>query len=181
MPISQRSSDQPEPLSSAVTVGIQSSSAQPHMAVFSADPQGGFSACNAAFLKLLGYSVPELLGRDFFALFIPPEKPAASVIGDNGHSLRQEIRSAASTPAGYQGQLLVRPKTGANFLVQFSATMLTSTPAALIAIVVPMGEFKPGAAPDSPVVPGVVSRKIDGTQFILASPVMHKFMTLVDR
>ncbi len=29
--------------------------------------------------------------------------------------------------------------------------------------------------------PGIVFRKIDDTQFILASPVMHKFMGLVDR
>jgi transcriptional regulator with PAS, ATPase and Fis domain len=82
--------------------------------------------------------------------------------------------------------LFARPKTGPSFPVQFASTILTSTPQALIAVVVPLTEAKVTAphassSAESSVTPGVISRKIDDTLFILASPVMHKFMALVDR
>ena len=196
MPTPHSSSDQQEPLSS-IAASRADFAAPPQMAVFSADPRGEFSACNAAFIKLFGYSVQELLGRDFCALFssIESAKPESATEtiktaanGDPRNALRREILSATSSPAGYHGRLIARPKTGPNFPVQFSATLLSSTPAALIAVVVPLSEVPlkttttsgTGVAADA-VVRGVISRKIDGTQFILASPVMHKFMTLVDR
>jgi transcriptional regulator with PAS, ATPase and Fis domain len=64
--------------------------------------------------------------------------------------------------------------------------MLGTAPAALIAVVTPLAATSAdianatSPAPASPP-PGVISRKIDGTVFILASPVMHRFMALVDR
>src|SRR5208282_3351080 len=78
-----------------------------------------------------------------------------------------------------------------SFPVQFSATVLRESAGkslALVAVIVPLSEMNceangaasKAAAPTAPA-PGVISRKIDDTQFILASPVMHKFMTLVDR
>jgi PAS domain S-box-containing protein len=188
MPTPHRSSDQQEPLARvSADGGGKAAPEQSQMAVFSADLQGEFSACNAAFIKLFGYSSQELLGRDFSALFAQNEKA-----NGDGHSLlRREILSATSTPGGYHCRLFARPKTGASFPVQFSATMLSSTPVALIAVVVPVAEGKIGAPhPDSPLdgssaegwlAPGVISRKVDGTHFILASPVMHRFMALVDR
>ena len=188
MPTPHSSSEQQEPRNTAPTNGGgNTATAQSQMAVFSADLQGEFSACNAAFSKLFGYSSQELLGRDFSALFAQNEKAN----GDSHSLLRREILSATSTPGGYHCRLFARPKTGASFPVQFSATMLSSTPVALIAVVVPVTEAKIGAPhPNSPldgssaedwVAPGVISRKVDGTHFILASPVMHKFMALVDR
>jgi transcriptional regulator with PAS, ATPase and Fis domain len=72
--------------------------------------------------------------------------------------------------------------------VQFSATLLRSTSGkatSLIAVVVPVveaaGAAKGAFPPQVAAAQGVVSRKIEGTQFILASPIMHQFMTLVDR
>jgi len=154
------------------------------MAVFSADLEGGFSACNAAFTRLLGYSSQELVGRDFSVLFGQSE----NTNGDPSSLLRKEILSATGSPGGYQCRLFARPKTGASFPVQFSATILSSTPVALIAVVVPIAESNTavpagnGVAPArAAAAPGVISRKIDDTLFILASPVMHQFMTLVDR
>ncbi len=188
MPTPHHSSEQQEPLNGAPTNGGGNAvHAQSQMAVFSADLQGEFSACNAAFIRLFGYSSEELLGRDFSALFAQTEKANR----DNHPLLRREILSATSTPGGYHCRLFARPKTGSSFPVQFSATILSSTPVALIAVVVPLAEAKIGAPhTGSPaegptaedwVAPGVISRKIDDTQFILASPVMHKFMALVDR
>jgi DNA-binding NtrC family response regulator len=73
--------------------------------------------------------------------------------------------------------------------VQFSATLLrdsADSPASLLAVVVPLAEASVAAAKStSPaegrIPPGVIIRKVDDTQFILASPVMHNFMGLVDR
>jgi PAS domain S-box-containing protein len=154
------------------------------MAVFSADLQGEFSACNAAFSKLFGYTSQELLGRDFSALFGKSE----NANGDNRAFLRKEILSTASATGEYQSRLFARPKTGQGFPVQFSATILSSSPVALVAVVVPLAEASVAVASSSGAAashasagPGVVCRKIDDTSFILASPVMHQFMAMVDR
>ena len=185
MPIPHRSSDQHEPLAGAAPDGGASGAAtQSQMAVFSADLQGQFSACNAAFSRLFGYSSKELLGRDFSALFGKTDKTD----GEDHGQLRRAILSAISTPGDYHCRLFARPKAGPSFPVQFSATILGSAPTALLAVVVPLEQTNGSAASsdlgspaESAIAPGVISRKIDGTLFILASPVMHKFMTLVDR
>src|SRR5271169_63372 len=182
MPTPHQSSDQQEPFTSASADGVLAVSAQAQMAVFSADVQGEFTACNAAFTRLFEYSPQELLGRDFSALFSRTEKTN----GEDRSIFRRTILSAASAPGDYHCRLFARPKTGPVFPVQFSATILGSTPVALIAVVVPLAEAKIPAAPagvtaEASVAPGVIARKVDGTLFILASPVMHRFMTMVDR
>lgn len=185
MPTPHPSPDNQDVLSRAVPVGGgKTASAQPQMAVFSADLQGEFSACNAAFTALLGYSPAEVIGRDFSALFGCGEK--ANGNGEDHSQLRKGILSAISAVGEYHSRLFARPKTGASFPVQFSATMLSSAPAALIAVVMPLADAsiaatKAGLSAQGPNAPGVISRKIDDTLFILASPVMHKFMALVDR
>jgi PAS domain S-box-containing protein len=153
------------------------------MAVFSADLQGEFIACNSAFTALFGYSPAEVLGRDFSALFSRTER-ADGVNQD----LRKAILVTTSTQGDYRGELFARPKTGGSFPVQFSATLLRDSSGksvALIAVIVPSAAARAATKAVAPAegsaAPGVVSRKIDDTVFILASPVMHKFMSLVDR
>jgi PAS domain S-box-containing protein len=180
MPTPHHSSDQQGPLASVPNDAANAASAQ--LAVFSADLQGEFKACNAAFSRLFGYSSQELVGRDFCALFTQAEK----VNGEDRSLLRKAILSAISAPVDYQCRLFAQPKTGPSFPVQFSATILGTAPAALIAVVMPLAATSPSVAnATSPVLasppPGVISRKIDDTIFILASPVMHRFMALVDR
>jgi transcriptional regulator with PAS, ATPase and Fis domain len=132
----------------------------------------------------MGYSPAEVLGRDFSALFTQAEQ----MVGGKRALLCQAILSTASSETEYRAHLSARPKTGSSFPVQFSATLLRATSGkatSLIAVVVPVGEAAAPAKVAFPLevstVQGVVSRKIEGTQFILASPIMHKFMTLVDR
>ena len=157
---------------------------QPQMAIFSTDLRGEFRACNAAFSELLGYSPQELLGRDFSTLFAATTK----INGDDPSLLRRAILTVASVPEDYHCRLFAQPKSGASFAVQFSATLLrdsASRPMAVIAVVVPQTQtaiaVSNAAFPATSVAPGVISRKVDDTHFILASPVMHKFMGLVDR
>ncbi|MGD1079342.1 MAG: sigma 54-interacting transcriptional regulator [Candidatus Sulfotelmatobacter sp.] len=183
MPTPHRSSDQQEPLTSLRTNGGESAAgAQLQMAVFSTDLQGEFRACNAAFTGLVGYLPHELLGRDFSTIFASTEK----MNGDQS-LLRRTILTVTSMQGDYHCRLFAQPRSGASFPVQFSATLLrdsASTPMALIAVVVPQakadGASANAASPEA-LAPGVISRKIDDTHFILASPVMHKFMGLVDR
>jgi len=192
MPTPNRNSDQRPPLHSAETVGgeiaVTADASKPRgtatapLAVFSADLQGDFTACNATFTQLFGYSPQELLGRNFSALFAPIEKSDR----EDQARLQRMILTAASTQGDFHSQLLAYPKSGSGFSVQFSATLLrdaASAPMAVVALVVPVAQAVAARAesPVIPVVPGIVSRKIDDTEFILASPVMHKFMGLVDR
>jgi PAS domain S-box-containing protein len=181
---SEQSSDQQETLTSFPTIGAESAArTPPQMAVFSTDLQGEFCACNAAFTGLLGYLPQELLGRDFSTIFFSTEK----INGDAQSLLRRAILAVISMHGDYDCRLFAQPKSGTSFLVQFSATLLrdsASQPMAVIAVVVPLAKANVAAnavSPEVPVAPGVISRKIDDTHFILASPVMHKFMGLVDR
>jgi PAS domain S-box-containing protein len=177
------SSDQQEPLTSARTNGGEPAAVtEPQKAVFSTDLEGEFRACNAAFTALLGYSPRELDGRDFSTIFAAKEKAN----GDQP-SLRRTILTLTSMHGDYDCRLFAQPKSGASFPVQFSATLLrnsASTPMAVIAVVVPLAKVNVathGASPQASGAPGVTSRKIDDTHFILASPVMHTFIGLVDR
>ena len=176
--------EQPGPLTPVRTSGGGSAaSVQPQLAVFYIDLQGQFRACNSVFTQLLGYSPQELLGRDFSTLFASTEK----INGDDPSLLRRAILTVAGLQGDYSCGLFARPKTGAGFAVQFSATLLcdpTSKPMAVVAVVVPHAKATVTAsngAAATGLAPGVISRKIDDTNFILASPVMHKFMGLVDR
>src|SRR6202790_4754407 len=177
------SSDQQAPLTSTRTIGgEQAACSQPQMAMFSTGLQGEFRACNAAFTGLLGYSPQELLGRDFSTLFVPADR----IIGEDQSLLRRAILTVTSSQIDYSCRLFAQPKSGASFPVQFSATLLrdaAAIPIAVIALVVPQAKASVAHAvsPATLVPPGVLSRKIDDTLFILASPVMHKFMGLVDR
>jgi len=166
-------------------------------AIFSADLKGEFTGCSPAFTQLVGYTPQELIGRNFGTLFLRPEKSEGKSEENSGESsenskrehLQGAILSAASTPGGHQSLLFVVPKSGTRVPVQVSATILRdagSTPLALIAIVTAVGQSESSAAAAAVKItpsgaPGLHPRTIDGTEFILASPVMHEFMALVDR
>jgi PAS domain S-box-containing protein len=152
------------------------------LAIFSANLRGEFVACNSAFTKLLGYGPQELLGRDLSALFAPALKASRN----DSQQLCKEILTTASKQEEYDCQLWARPKLGDTFAVRLSATLLrdsASAPASLLAVVVPAAEIaaKAPAAGNGRAPQGIISRRIDDTEFILASPAMHRFMGLVDR
>jgi len=153
------------------------------LAVFSTDLNGDFTACNLGFTQLAGYSGAELLGRNFSVLFAPN---GASLSRDQSQ-LKRTILEAVTARGDYQESLCLRPKSADGIAVRFSATLLRDSaakPVAIMAIVAPEDAARVPAAKSGTAAsdaPGVVSRTIDGTQFLLASPVMHKFMGLVDR
>jgi PAS domain S-box-containing protein len=166
-------------VSTATPKGAGATSTQ--IAVFSTDLSGEFTGCSAAFAQLLGYAPQEVLGRSFSALFAPAENTNR----EDQSRMQRAILTAASDQGEYQARLFAFPKAGGSLPVQFSATVLrnaASAPTSLVVVVTPLA--KNAAAESEPatgVAPGITSRKIDGTLFILASPVMHRFMGLVDR
>jgi PAS domain S-box-containing protein len=152
------------------------------VAVFSADLQGDFTALNPTFTQLFAYSPKELLGRNLSVLFAPAERNS----GAEQNGLQRTILVAVSAEGDYHAELVAYPKTGNHLPVHFSATLLrdaSSRPASFVGIVIPLAS-NAATIVDSRVStfgPGVICRTIEGIQFILASPVMHKFMGLVDR
>jgi two-component system, NtrC family, response regulator AtoC len=85
-------------------------------------------------------------------------------------------------------KLLFKTRLADRVQVQLSTAFLCdakSQPVALLGVLkmTEASSAAPGkaSAVQSPLPPGIVSRKIDDTTFILASPIMHKFMGLVDR
>ncbi len=148
------------------------------LALCSIDSSGKIAACNSKFSELFDSSVEEVLGRSFSALFARPGKTS----NEEAARLHRSILEGAAVNGGIQAQLLACPKSGKKFTVQFSATVLhypSSGSPLVIAFVIPSAAVVQNV--ESTVAPGVVSRKIDDTVFILASPIMHKFMGLVDR
>ncbi|HEV2470510.1 MAG TPA: sigma 54-interacting transcriptional regulator [Candidatus Sulfotelmatobacter sp.] len=149
-------------------------------AVFYADLRGEFGACNTTFAQLFSYSPADLVGRDFAALFAKTEKAGLE------ERLGREIMATVTAEGSYRSKLFAQPKTGKTFPANVSVTLLRdsgSMPMGLVGMVEPLAPSTADGA-DGPIIaiaPGIVSRKIEDTEFILASPVMHRFMSLVDR
>ncbi len=152
-------------------------------AVFSANPQGELTGCNPALLQLFGYALAEVIGKNLSILFSAPAKRAVEKRTQESELCR-EVIAAAISPDGYRARATAYRKSGESFAVQFSATALrgvASSPAVVMGIIVPIAGVPARNSESTQTGTGIVSRKIDDIEFILASPVMHKFMTLVDR
>jgi PAS domain S-box-containing protein len=181
MPTSPQSSDQVEPpLVSRNDAAENDPLNRRETAIFCVDLDGKFLGWNAAFTRLFGYLPQELNGRDFSALFISGHKSPA---GGNGE-LRKTILAGAH--ADYHCALLAQPKTGASIPVQLSATLLrdcSSKPAEIVIALTPDASkiASSGLRASDLSRRGIISRRIEDTEFILASPAMHEFMGLVDR
>jgi PAS domain S-box-containing protein len=173
MPTAGHKAAQYEPNSSPSSISAADSSEK---AVFCADLNGQFVGCNSAFSRLFGYGPQELSGRDFSALFTSKEKV------DNRNQINRTVLSAISAGQDFHRVLVGQPKTGSSFPVQLMASVLHgafSKPVEIVAVITPLDG--PTAEKEIPAAAGVIRRMIEGTAFILASPVMHEFMSMVDR
>jgi PAS domain S-box-containing protein len=161
---------------------------QSEIAVFSTDRQGNFLACNQAFTQLMGYESPELVGLKFTDTFWSEEAAAQK---EDHLQPDATILALVSGKGHYQSELCAKPKSGEIFKINFSMDPMNgedSVPVGFVGLVTPAGAAAISSAPEldeDPFAPARKSRSdcrvIDGTQFILASPVMRKFMGLVDR
>ena len=148
--------------------------------MFSATPEGRITGCNSALLRLAGYSADELIERNLSSILNagtkgPQESSPATA----------DMIEAVSSRGSYEAYLSLRLKAGGTLQVRATATLLCGIggkPVAICMVAIPASVNAPltGSHPTEKE-PAVVSRTIEGTRFILASPVMHKFMGLVDR
>jgi two-component system, NtrC family, response regulator AtoC len=161
------------------------------MPVFMADLQGNLTACSPAFSDLVGIEPQNLREKTIASLFF----------GENGATIRsaqeKQILDSLSAQGFYQSEIVLQSKPGQTSTAILSATLLrdaNSLPVGISGLLTLSASIEEiSAAPanqsehstsvsqklpeDSP----IQSRVIDGVHFILASPLMHRFMGLVDR
>ena len=147
-------------------------------AVFTTDLSGIITGCNRG-VGRYGFAPKELVGRkiaDFYGIkqqaFL--DSGAIATVLEKGR---------------FEGELRCRTKSGQNVDVHLCLTLLrdsNAAPAAILGFSIEMKEKKLRESASSPTqaIAAAVSlarREIGGTQFLIASPIMHKFMGMVDR
>jgi len=147
-------------------------------AVFAADLRGIITGCNQA-VNRYGYTPEELIGRNL-----------ADLLGRDGESLARVVIPTVLKNGRYQTRLPGRTKSGQEFCFHLCLTLVRdgeSVPVGMVGISIDvtgtkLDVIKPAGAPElaSAAIP-LARRVIDGAEFVIASPVMHKFMGMVDR
>jgi PAS domain S-box-containing protein len=159
------------------------------IAVLSANLKGKITGCDEAALKVFGCTAAEVLGKTLAVLI--------SVKDGAGQSQLLKTMLAAVLEHGqYRCSHWYQNKAGKNFTADLVLTLLRddrSAPAGIVALLsVVEAKSISGSVPtkardtkqqdaDEDETAHTVSREIDGTNLILASPVMHRFMRMVDR
>jgi two-component system response regulator AtoC len=157
---------------------------QLHDAVITTDLQGNITACNKG-VSLYGYAPEELAGKNIAGLYRPEEQVF----------LARQVMPTVLEKGRFEGELRSRAKSGEDVYVHLSMTLLRdadSVPAGIVALAIDITDKKlleralqgdqsrPSEGPGV-VAEAVTRREIDGTEFIIASSLMHKFMSMVDR
>jgi PAS domain S-box-containing protein len=143
--------------------------------------RGSMVGCNPGFTQVLGYSPQELSRCEFRSIFCEKEN-----FGEDGSRLLKAILTSHGDTE-YRSDVFARTKDGTVIAVALAATALRDGNGAPSSIIVTVASRPDAAASGQPesgrsrAANGIASRKIDETEFILASPAMHKFMGLVDR
>ncbi|HZP17780.1 MAG TPA: sigma 54-interacting transcriptional regulator [Terriglobales bacterium] len=151
------------------------------------DLEGKVSGGNQAAVDFYGFSAEDLIGKSI-TLLCPEEQQ---------EFFRDSVLPAAREKGHYQGELRTRTRTGKDAYVQVSMSLLcdgASTPVGIAVVLMDVTERKllelalrqshgkaKGAEAISPPKEATTHREINGTKFVIASPVMHKFMAMVDR
>jgi PAS domain S-box-containing protein len=173
--------DAGRPSSEMLRAAVDASSG---IAVLSADLDGKITGCNEATLRIFSCTPTEVLGRTL-ADFVSCES------GAERRQLHRTMLAAVLADGHYRSSQRCRTKTGTCFAADLSVTLLSdasSAPAGMVALLSVMEEKsqRPVSSKaqrtegdDEPA--HTVSREVDGTNLILASPLMHRFMRMVDR
>ena len=147
-------------------------------AVFTTTLEGVITSCNTG-LSRYGYAPEELVGKKLATLFC----------ADDQSVLTKMVIPGVREKGRCEGTLRGRAKRGEEFCVHLCLTLLCdagSVPAGMVGIAVDIREKKsegasPGPARAVTAATPLARRVIEGTEFVIASPVMHKFMGMVDR
>ncbi|MBI3478050.1 MAG: sigma 54-interacting transcriptional regulator [Acidobacteria bacterium] len=152
-------------------------------AFLTTDLQGNITACNKG-VSLYGYAPEELLGKNIAGLYRPEEQVF----------LARQVIPTVLEKGRFEGELRSRAKSGEDVFAHLSITLLRdsdSIPLGMAVLAIDITDkklleraFESGPARSAPAaaIPSeIIRREIDGTQFLMASPLMHKFMGMVDR
>jgi len=150
------------------------------IAVLSADLEGVVTGCNDAALKMFSCVPAEVPGRTL-ASFLSGEGNAEQ------RGSQKTMLAAVLKDGQYRFSRQCESKAGKRFAVDLSATLLRdgkSAPTGMVAMIsviedksgLPSVSVKARAEDDQ-----TTSREIDGANLIVASPLMHRFMRMVDR
>jgi PAS domain S-box-containing protein len=175
-PVNLNSQPQEPPQKPPVDVG--------GIAVLSADVKGKITSCNDAALRIFGRTAAEVLGRTL----------AAFISGKDGaeqSQLQKTVLAAVLRDGQYRFSYSCQNKGEKGFPADLTVTLLRdgkSAPVGMVALLsVTEQKSNPGSVPakaqggDEDEEAHTVSHEIDGTNLVLASPVMHRFMRMVDR
>ena len=153
-------------------------------AILATDLHGNITACNKG-VSLYGYAPEELVGRNMSGLYRPEEQVF----------LTRQVIPAVLEKGRFAGELRSRAKSGDDVFVHLSISLLRDAdqvPAGMAVLAIDITDQKlleratqtasaePGIALD-PSAGGLSRREVDGTMIVLASPMMHKFMGMVER
>ena len=148
-------------------------------AVFTTDLHGIITGCNQGVARY-GFAPPELVGRKIADLY---------GIGIDQQAILAGAMASVLERGRFEGELRCRTKAGENVDVHLCLTLLrdsNAAPAAIFAFSIATSENKllesaPSRAQSAAAAVFLARREIGGTQFLIASPIMHKFMGMVDR
>ena len=156
------------------------------VAVFSTDLEGNVTSCNSVALKIFGCTLAEIMGRTLATLFFDKD-------GTARHQLQDALLAAVLQDGFYRTALPLQTKAHKDFMAEMTVTLLQaggSVPAGMVAML-SVAEAKSkigtiqskarGAQEKEDDVAHTVSRQLEGINLILASPLMHRFMRMVDR
>jgi transcriptional regulator with PAS, ATPase and Fis domain len=152
------------------------------LAVLSADLEGRITACNELTLKTLASNFNKILGRELTEFICAKNREERAQI-------KKSMLAMLVKDGQYQSSHRCKTESGKEFQADLCVALLRdagSQPMQMVVTFWPiLGEPEPEAISTSRAedddTAQVSSRDIDGTKLVLASPVMHRFMHMVDR
>ena len=147
--------------------------------VITTDLQGVITGCNKGASRY-GYTPGELVGKNLVDLYC----------GEDQAALAKLAIPAVHEKGRFEGEVHGRAASGQEFQDHLCLTLLrdsNSMPAGMVGVSIDITDGKEerasgqnqGRSAVAP--PPLARRQIEGTQFLIASPLMHKFMGMVDR
>jgi len=151
-------------------------------AIFTADLHGIITSCNQG-VDRYGFAAKDLLGKNIAAIYGVEQQTFVA-----SHTIASVLEQGR-----FEGEFRCRTKSGQDVDVHLCLTLLrdaNAAPAGILGFSIERtgertgeitGKNKEKQAPVGSASIPMARRDIDGTQFLIASPMMHKFMGMVDR
>jgi PAS domain S-box-containing protein len=150
------------------------------VAMVAANLEGNITTCDEATLRIFACTPPEVLGKTLAAL----------AFGDDGldqRQLQKTLVAAVLEHGRFRSLQRRQPRSGKQVTTELSVTLLrdaAASPAGMVAVISVTEQPSSAASAQDTEMDDkahTVSRQVEGATLILASPLMHRFMRMVDR